>query len=198
MVASVALFLLCLLVLFSNYIDRDHTNNVRNSINTLFKDRFIAEGYILKMTIDVYQIKEALNASTSNSYNADEKITNLLSDIHAVSKAYLKTKLTQSEDIQFTELQQLLKEFDPKQARSIQFKLENANKALVLLNELSAIQLEESKLIMDRAEMLYTSGKASLQFTSAVILIILVVLQALVFTSKTISGASQTSASYLN
>ncbi len=140
LVASGALFLLCLLVLFSNYIDRDHTNNVKNSINTLYKDRFIAEDYILKMTIDVYQIKEALNTSASNSNIADERITNLLSDIHAVSNTYQKTKLTESEDIKFTELLQLLDEFEPSQVNSIQFKSENANKVLVLLNELSAIQ----------------------------------------------------------
>lgn len=198
MVASGALFLLCLLVLFSNYIDRDHTNNVKNSINTLYNDRLIAEDYILKMTIDVYQIKEALNTSTSKSNIADERITNLLSDIHAVCNAYLKTKLTESEDIRFTELRQLLNEFEPSQVNSIQFKSENANKALVLLNELSAIQLEESKLIMDRAEMLYNSGNTSLQFTSAIILVILLVLQALVFTSKTISSTRQSSASCLN
>lgn len=198
MVASGALFLLCLLVLFSNYIDRDHTNNVKNSINTLYNDRLIAEDYILKMTIDVYQIKEALNTSTSKSNIADERITNLLSDIHAVCNVYLKTKLTESEDIRFTELRQLLNEFEPSQVNSIQFKSENANKALVLLNELSAIQLEESKLIMDRAEMLYNSGNTSLQFTSAIILVILLVLQALVFTSKTISSTRQSSASCLN
>ncbi len=198
LVASGALFLLCLLILFSNYIDRDHTNNVKNSINTLYNDRLIAEDYILKMTIDVYQIKEALNTSTSKSNIGDERITNLLSDIHAVCNAYLKTKLTESEDIRFTELRQLLNEFEPSQVNSIQFKSENANKALVLLNELSAIQLEESKLIMDRAEMLYNSGNTSLQFTSAIILVILLVLQALVFTSKTISSTRQTSASCLN
>ena len=198
LVASGPLFLLCLLVLFSNYIDRDHTNNVKNSINTLYNDRLIAEDYILKMTIDVYQIKEALNTSTSKSNIGDERITNLLSDIHAVCNAYLKTKLTESEDIRFTELRQLLNEFEPSQVNSIQFKSENANKALVLLNELSAIQLEESKLIMDRAEMLYNSGNTSLQFTSAIILVILLVLQALVFTSKTISSTRQTSASCLN
>lgn len=197
-VASGALFLLCLLVLFSNYIDRDHTNNVKNSINTLYKDRLIAEDYILKMTIDVYQIKEVLNTTTTNSIHANERITNLLSDIHAVSNAYLKTKLTENENIRFNELRQLLNDFESSQEHNIQFISENANKALVLLNELSAIQLEESKLIMDRAEILYKSGKASLQFTSAIILVILLVLQALVFTSKTISGAGQTSASCLN
>ncbi len=197
MVASGALFSLCLLVLFSNYIDRDHTDHVQNSISTLYEDRLIAEGYILKMTNDIYQIKEALNASPSNGEEADGRIAHLLSDITKVSDAYQKTRLTKSEDIKFTSFVRLLNEFGPAHHQSVQSKSQNANQALVLLNELSSIQLEESKLIMDRAKMLYISGKISLQFASAIILIILVVLQALVFTSKTIR-TSQTSASYLN
>lgn len=198
MVASGALFSLCLLVLFSNYIDRDHTNHVQNSMSTLYEDRLIAEGYILRMTTDVYQIKEVWNASNSPSDNADGRITNLLSDIHKVSDAYQKTRLTKSEDIKFASLVKLLSEFGPSHHQSIQSRSENANQALALLNELSAIQLEESKRIMDRANMLYLSGKSSLQFTSGIILIILLVLQALVFTSKTIRTSNQTSASYLN
>jgi hypothetical protein len=197
MVASGALFSLCLLVLFSNYIDSDHTDHVQNSISTLYEDRLIAEGYILKMTNDIYQIKEALNASPSNGEGADGSIAHLLSDITKVSDAYQKTRLTKSEEIKFTSFVRLLNEFGPAHHHSVQSKSQYANQALVLLNELSSIQLEESKLIMDRAEMLYISGKTSLQFASAIILIILVVLQALVFTSKTIR-TSQTSASYLN
>ena len=198
MVASAALFSLCLLVLFSNYIDRDHTDHVKNSISTLYEDRLIAEGYLFKMTNDVYQIKEVLNGSTSGSNNADNRIPILLSDINEISSAYLKTKLTESEDIKFAELLKLLGEFEPSHLHSVQLKSENANKALVLLNELSAIQLEESKLIMTRAQVLYSSGKSSLQFTCALILIILLVLQALVFTSKTLNTGNQTSAPYLN
>lgn len=197
MVASGALFSLCLLVLFSNYIDSDHTDHVQNSISTLYEDRLIAEGYILKMTNDIYQIKEALNASPSNGEGAAGRIAHLLSDITKVSDAYQKTRLTKSEEIKFTSFVTLLNEFGPAHHHSVQSKSQHANQALVLLNELSSIQLEESKLIMDRAEMLYLSGKTSLQFASAIILIILVVLQALVFTSKTIR-TSQTSAPYLN
>ncbi len=42
--ASGVLFSLCLLVLFSNYIDRNHTENVKNAISTLYEDRLIALG----------------------------------------------------------------------------------------------------------------------------------------------------------
>jgi hypothetical protein len=66
------------------------------------------------------------------------------------------------------------------------------------LNELSAIQLEESKRIMDKAENLYFFGKASSQFAFAIIIIIALVLQALVYTSKTLGVSKQTSTACLN
>ena len=64
--------------------------------------------------------------------------------------------------------------------------LEKIDHSLDLLDELSAIQLAESKEIMSYAEKLYLVGKNSSQFVVALIVIILVVLQAIVFSSKTI------------
>lgn len=197
-VASGALLSLCLLVLFSNYIDRDHTNNVKNSITTLYEDRLVAETYILKMTSDIYQIKEILNESEPNSHKEDKRMANLLFDLKDAGNAYLNTKLTASEEMKSGELVKILSEFEASLSIGTAVELENTNKALALLNELSAIQLEESKLIMNRAEILFFSGKASLQFAFAVIIIVLLVLQAIVFTSKTLINNNQTSASYLN
>lgn len=197
-VASGALLSLCLLVLFSNYIDRDHTSNVKKSITTLYEDRLVAEAYILKMTSDIYQIKEILNASDPKRHNEDSRIANLLLDIKDASKAFLNTKLTANEQVKSAELVKILNEFEASLSMGIAVESESTNKALALLNELSAIQLEESKLIMSRAEILFFSGKASTHFSFAVIIVILLVLQALVFTSKTLVNNNQTSAPYLN
>jgi hypothetical protein len=76
--------------------------------------------------------------------------------------------------------------------------LELADQALRQLNELSSIQLEESKLIMKQAEELYVSGKSASQFAFTVTIIILLVLQALVFTSKTFGITHPRSGSNLN
>ncbi|MES2396855.1 MAG: hypothetical protein V4549_12665 [Bacteroidota bacterium] len=195
--ASGALLSLCLLVLFSNYIDRDHTQNVKNSISTLYEDRLIAEGYILKMTSGVYQIKEAINADM-NDANKNNTINNLLLYIKEISNAYQKTKFTDVEKKKADGLLNTLRELEPPYLNNIQIKLASANSALIILNELSAIQLEESKQIMDSAETLYLSGKTSSQFVFAIIIIILLVLQALVFTSKTLIPNNKTKSPNLN
>jgi hypothetical protein len=189
--ASGALFTLCMLVLFSNYTDQRHTNNVKNSISTLYEDRLVVEDYILKMTIDIYEIKQALHSAGQHNEPPADRISALLAQIDGLSKAYLKTKLTKTEDVTFAALLSTLNEFKSPASQAGQERLDLANNALLLLNKLSAIQLEESKLIMTRAENLYRSGKAASQFAFAITIIILVVLQALVFTSKTLPVTDQ-------
>jgi hypothetical protein len=183
--ASAALFILCVLVLFSNYLDRDHTNDVKNAISTLYEDRLIVEDYILKMTVDIYEIKRALNVSERTDEQGDQ-ITALLSHIDGLSNAYQKTKFTKTEDEKFAELLKTLNEFKSLASHNVPDKLKLTNQALVLLNELASIQLEESKLIMKQAEDLYVSGKSASQFAFAITIVILLVLQALVFASKTL------------
>ncbi|MBX2968999.1 MAG: hypothetical protein KF803_06490 [Cyclobacteriaceae bacterium] len=196
--ASGVLLTLCVLVLFSNYVDRDHTNNVKNSISTLYEDRLIVEDYILKMTIDIYEIKQALHVAGRGGEPSAGQVTALLSHIDGLSEAYLKTKFTKDEDVTFAELLSTLNKFEASASQSDEDKLELANQALVLLNELSSIQLEESKLIMKQVEELYISGKVASQFAFGITIIILVVLQALVFTSKTLPKTLPPSGAQLN
>lgn len=195
--ASGALFTLCILVLFSNYIDRNHTTNVKNSISTLYEDRLVVEDYILKMTIDIYEIKQELYSAGPRDERSANQITALLSHIDGLSEAYRKTKLTKTEDVTFTALLRTLKEFESPSLQDPD-RLRLANRALALLNELSSIQLEESKLIMKQAEDLYISGRSASQFAFVITIIILIVLQALVFTSKTLSGTNRKSGTHLN
>ena len=183
--ASVALLSLCVLVLVSNYIDRNHTENVKNAISTLYEDRLIAEGYILKMTTYLYQIKSVVN-SESSTINKNKSINKLLFDIKETSNAYHQTKFTELEKTKAEKLLITLQELDPIHLKNNQLELQTADQALVLLSELAAIQLAESKQIMHHAEKLYLTGKTSSQFVFTLIVIILIVLQALVFTSKTL------------
>ena len=194
--ASAALFTLCLLVLFSNYVDRDHTSNVKKAISTLYEDRLVVEHYILKMTIDIYEIKQVLHGAGQHG-ETTHPVTELLSHIDGLSKAYLKTKFTEDEDATFTTLLSTLKIFD-ETSQSNEDRLNLADQALVLLNKLSAIQLEESKLIMKQVDGLYKSGQVTSQFAFGITIVILLVLQALVFASKTLPKTNATSGTNLN
>lgn len=183
--ASAALLSLCLLVLASNYIDRKHTDDVKTTISTLYEDRLIAEVYILKMTTALYEIKEAIQIDV-NALDKDKHIKNHLLEINTTTDAYLKTKFTKLETLKAKELMQILASIKTNAVKDDALTLTQIDKALDLLNELSAIQVAESKEIMSYAEKLYLAGKNSSQFVVALIVVILIVLQAIVFSSRTI------------
>lgn len=183
--ASAALLSLCLLVLASNYIDRKHTDDVKTTISTLYEDRLIAEVYILKMTTALYEIKEAIQIDV-NALDKDKHIKNHLLEINTTTDAYLKTKFTKLETLKAKELMQILASIETNALKNDSHTLTQIDTALDLLNELSAIQVAESKEIMSYAEKLYLAGKNSSQFVVALIVVILIVLQAIVFSSRTI------------
>ncbi|MBE2245740.1 MAG: MCP four helix bundle domain-containing protein [Candidatus Competibacteraceae bacterium] len=192
--ASALLFSLCLLVLFSNYLDRVHTNKVKKSIATLYEDRLIAEGYILKMTSIIYQIREELQADMDQRMKA-ENLRSLNHEFYELYNAYMKTKLTETESVTATALLDYFKKIEQNISDNHYF---YTNKSLLLLIQLSSIQLEESKLIMQQAESEYATIKSSSQFAFIIIIIILVVLQVLVFSSKTIFPLSKPKDHMLN
>lgn len=176
LVASAALLALCLLVLLGNYLSRLHTRNVQHYMATLYEDRLIAEVYILQMTNNIYQIREALFSDLDNAAKSNA-VSELIDDFNATYNTYIKTKLTATEKATSIELISHIKNFDPSTS---------TEKALLSLNKLSTIQLEESKLIMKDAESEYATIKTTSQFAFATIIIILLVLQALVFSAKTL------------
>lgn len=185
MIASAALLSLCLLVLASYFIDRNHTENVKTAIGTLYEDRLVAEVYILKMTSLFYQVKETLQVD-SDETTKDIRVHALLLKIRNLSNSYQETKFTEAEKRKADELLIKQQELESATLSTVQSKLMATNEAISILEALSVIQLEESKQIMAHAETLYQKGKTSSQFVFAVIIIILIVLQALVFASKSI------------
>jgi hypothetical protein len=184
-VASSVLLVLCLLVLLSHYLDKIHTESVKESITTLYEDRLIAEDYILKMTSNIYQIREALKSDMNYDLKSNT-IKNLLIDFNKIYNVYFVTKLTTKEKAIAIQLIEYIKQFELAFSKNNLEMIEYTEKTLVLLNNLSDVQLDESKLIMKGAESEYSNIKSSSQFAFAVIILILLVLQALVFSSKTL------------
>lgn len=182
--ASIVLLALCLLVLLSHYLDRLHTENVKSSISTLYEDRLIVEDYILKMTRNIYQIREISN--TDDYHLKERDVKKMIGEINSIYTIFIKTRLTKNEKSTAEELISQIKEleqnvFSDKNTVSL-----HTDTILLSLNKLSQIQLDESKLIMKQAEAQYSKIKTSSQFAFAIIIIILIVLQILVFSGESI------------
>lgn len=185
LMASMVLLALCLLVLLSNYLDRLHTTNVKNSISTMYEDRLIVEDYILKMTTNVYQIRELLNSDIESSQK-DIAVSNLTLDFKNIFIIYSKTRLTKTEKATAVELIDNFRKLERILLNNKNVPVIYTDKILSNLNKLSAIQLDESKLIMEQVESQYATIKTSSQFAFAIIIIILMVLQVLVFSGDSL------------
>lgn len=185
LLASVVLLTLCLLVLLSNYLDRKHTQNVKSAISTLYEDRLIAEIYILKMTSTIYQIREILNSHLHTALKSNN-VRKLTEDLNNTYFVYSKTKLTRKEKTTATELIEYLKKFEQAMLTNNYEPSNYTERLLFSLNKLSAIQLEESKIIMKQVESQYATIKASSQFAFVIVIVILLVLQVLVFSGESL------------
>lgn len=183
--ASIVLLTLCILVLISHYLDRLHTENVKNSISTMYEDRLIVEHYILKMTQNVYQIREIIKTNEDHTLK-DDAVRNLSQSFKATYVIFSKTKLTETEKKTAIELIGNFKKFEQILSNDTNVLSIQTDKILDSLNKLSAIQLEESKLIMEQVESQYNNIKVSSQFAFAIIIIILIVLQVMVFSGESL------------
>ena len=182
--ASIVLLALCLLVLLSNYLDRLHTENVKNSISTMYQDRLIVEEYILKMTQNTYQIREILIKDDFGS--KESTLKKLTENIKTTYVIFRQTRLTKNEKSTADELMNQIKQLEQILLSSNKVPLTYTDTILSSLNKLSEIQLDESKLIMKQVETQYATIKTSSQFAFAIIIIILIVLQIMVFSGESL------------
>lgn len=183
LLASVILLTLCLLVLLSHYLDRVHTEKVKTSISTLYEDRLMAENYILEMTVVMYEIRTLLQSNIDIPVATLEA---LLDDFTRTYYVYSKTKLTIAEQETATDLHKNFTDFKKGYVANLHDSPIYTEKTLLALRNLSNIQLDESKIIMKEVEAQYAAIKLSSQFVFALIILILIVLQLLVFSGESL------------
>ncbi|SOE21648.1 hypothetical protein SAMN06298216_2104 [Spirosomataceae bacterium TFI 002] len=182
--AAAVLFFLGALVLLSNYNDRQHTKQVKDMISTLYQDRLIAEEYIFTLTVSIYKLREL--ATSEKSPGNSLKIESILAKIASTNSSYKKTKLTENEEAKFIAFENTVSQLSKEINTDRETALARTGVALDGLEGLSDLQLEVSKLIVEKSEQEYQLSKLLSNFAFAIAIILLLFLQALVFSSKTL------------
>lgn len=138
------ILLVFFLVLMTNLIDRNNFVQVRESINTIYEDRLIANDLIIKMMREVHQ--KELSLMQSDSVATSNRKTLLNNDLQKLISRYEATQLTRDEAVYFESLQTNLQRFDQIEDSGSKDKLQ---KRLALIKEdladLSAVQIDEGK-----------------------------------------------------
>jgi len=140
-----------LLVLGSNRLDQRHFSTVQTTVNSVYKDRVVAQNIIYKLN-NIFHAKELRlirNNDFKESASENNKIAALLSDFEITELTMKESKLLRELKFQFLNLQKLAQS----NSRSIT-KIENSNDELAMktvkeikekLNGLSQIQLRQSE-----------------------------------------------------
>ncbi|HEY8405086.1 MAG TPA: MCP four helix bundle domain-containing protein [Flavobacteriales bacterium] len=181
--ASVLLAVVLGLVLLNNIDERQNSDRLRQAIATMYEDRLVVEGYIFDLSEEVHSIQEAIDEITC-ARERDEVIAESLSEIKSINAAYAKTTLTPAEEAEFNlfttsiaNLENSLEKEDFQESKRL------SKESLALLYNLSEIQLDEANRVKQGSEHILNYGKTSSQFEMAVLIVIAIIIQIIVFAS---------------
>lgn len=189
MTAALLLFTVLGVVIVINFSDRSNSTKINKAISSIYEDRLVVGNYIFQ---DAQYFQKIAHIVENPSYSISEKqkhITASLSKINDLNTLYSKTKLTEEEKLNFDKFTSLCKDIKQASATgSLTAVKELSNEAVVILHNLSSIQIAEAKLQMESANSLYNFSNLSSHFEIAILVIIALLIQALIFSSKAMNS----------
>lgn len=184
-----------------NILERKNFNELGNSFVSFYDDRLVVESYIFSISEELFRIKLLVNhcAFESDYSNVIGEITKRENDILKIVEEFEQTDLTIGEAGYLTDFKKIIQEnlriadyallFSDTQGINVQ-KVTEYNKAieraLVDLEKLSQIQLEEGQKIAKKADRTVNRSKIWAQFEVAALVILIVIIYLLIYTSRSI------------
>lgn len=197
--ASVVLFLAIVLVLLNNFSGRKQTGRMKEAIGSIYKDRMLAESYIFQYAEHLQSITAV---SGSDQLSAEQKqvaISQSLREVAILNTAYQQTYLTTEEQVQYDKLQ---RHFTAIRDESVRSSFSGVGAEAVAakqnLHILSAIQVAEAEHLMGEVDKAYSSITNGTTFEIALLIVIGLVIQGLVYASRTISSTVAQQRPHLN
>jgi hypothetical protein len=184
------------LVFMVSLMERRNVSKLGTSFSSVYEDRLVVESYIYKFSDYLYKKKLLADACSQNGQTEQLHKTIGLHNEAIVSmiQNYEKTKLTEEESVLFAAFKK-----DMYAIMEVEVNLEKSglnevkpvfdekvNNALMHLNHLSAIQLSEGQLLNENSKRIIAGSEVLTQFEMAVLIIIGLLIQVLIFTSKSV------------
>lgn len=197
--AQIAFLLAIILlgVLAKNMIEQSNVTELGSSFSSVYEDRLLVESYIYRLSDHLYQKKLIIDqcSNTGNQAALREKIAEHNKAIHALISDYEKTKLTNQESVFFLALKKNIEEMNILEAQYLEL---NSGQTLLdkqfdlasgTLHKLSGIQISEGKTMADHSRKIVAGSSMLSQFELALVVVIGLIIQALIFASRSISRA---------
>lgn len=180
---SFMLLVIALLIFINNIYERSNSRQINKLVTSIYDDRLVVENYILNLSENIYRIEEVIYAEQDDEAKKGA-LNNLMTEIESINTRYKQTVLTQEEEVYFRQFSDL--------CHNIHRQIENGNfyeiqlaadNSIQLLRTLSAIQVKEAQLMVSHTNKICRSYQISSQLEIAIIIVVLSIVLALIFTS---------------
>ncbi|MCW5909444.1 MAG: MCP four helix bundle domain-containing protein [Cyclobacteriaceae bacterium] len=190
--------IIVLLVFLKSLIDRQNVSELGNSFSSIYEDRLLVESYIYKLSAHLYQ-KQLLMEQCSQPGDLRMLAARIAQHNQAIFdliQEYEKTKLTTQESAFFEGFKKNMNEMVVLEAKLLDSQEEVVGAALLdqqfvtasqSLSELSIIQIEEGKNMANQSREIVAGSIVLTQFELAMLIVIGLIIQALIFASRSIS-----------
>ncbi|MCC9065269.1 MCP four helix bundle domain-containing protein [Flavobacterium piscisymbiosum] len=171
--AAFILLIVMLIILLGNFNTLQNSKNVNENINAIYNDRLVVAHYIFQYSKELHFIKaEAEKLDLSDTTKKDE-IIHTLDVIHNIDDLYAKTVLTNKEKQYFDTFLISCKEINKQVASKNWNKIASlSHDALLTLESLSNIQIQEGKAKLASANAMYSKNNSIGQLQIALLIIL--------------------------
>lgn len=189
MAAAALLGIVIALVIFNNISEQKNSDELHETFSSLYEDRLLAESYILSMYGDLHEIDELSEQQPPASMREQ---TAVLNKIDHTIELYRATQLTAQEEIEFNAFVYLIGRVTADVHNgNYEASRISVSESLRRLSALSEIQVAEGTRLNNNSQRIHSEHSTSAQFELAMLVVIGVLIQALIFTTKTIQQAGK-------
>lgn len=176
------LFSVLVLMLLTNLQERSTISRLNNAVTSIYEDRVVVGNYIL--TLSNY-IEEVIHTLQSNSSEKTNITKGTLTEIDSLNVLYNKTYLTDTEKDNFLRFKDLCEQIKQNiQSNDLSNALAKSLEAHKILRVLSSIQVEEGKNKLDEVLSMTNTRSFLTYIEIAVIILIAILIQKIVLSTK--------------
>ncbi|WP_339786795.1 hypothetical protein [uncultured Imperialibacter sp.] len=185
--AAALLLTVFLIVLFNNLKERKNSVKISETIHSIFQDRLVVESYIFQHAEHLHKIEGVIDSENTEHADKQQQVAAVFSQIMELNESYLKTVLTEEEERVFGGFNNLCQKIGAKAEQGdLAAAKALAKEAALSLKTLSSIQVTEGASLMTDAKAMFSASTLSSQLESAILLVIALIIQALIFASNSL------------
>ncbi|WP_139227623.1 MCP four helix bundle domain-containing protein [Sphingobacterium wenxiniae] len=196
MTAAILLFTVISLVMLTNMREQRIATQISTTVTSIYEDRLVVAQYILQLS---KKIEGVITVLEREDNEITTRVHDYLVQIATLNDLYEKTFLTEIEKNNFEAFKQLCQDISKNnKTGNHDATLLAAREAGDTLQILSLIQVEEGKNQLDEVLNMTSFSNILSYLELAILIVIAVIIQVLVFASKTMMGAKKPTHENLN